>query len=159
MYAYILNEEEHAVLNNKHREHEESRRQEAERKGVRFKPVEFDLKLETKKSKGTARAVVKKYLKIQDYRSTLYSGVSMRHGQIGFRSVKQRLYTQAVTKISLSALDTKRYILEDKISSRAFGYTKPLCEADLDEILGLPSAPQPAPLSGTEIDEILSAYL
>ena len=83
-----------------------------------------DLKLETKKSKGTAKAVVKKQLTFQSYAQCLESGVSQAHSQCALRSRAHEVHTERVTKVSLSAFDSKRCILADGIGSMAHGHYK-----------------------------------
>lgn len=59
-------------------------------------------------------SVVKKEIRTADYR-TLETGVSMQHAQMGFKTDCHRVYTIRVTKTSLSALDTKRYIKKEAL--------------------------------------------
>ena len=56
------------------------------------------------------------------YRHTLETGLSMRHAQVNFRTDCHRVYTTRTTKTSLSAFDSKRYLLEDGIQSLAYGH-------------------------------------
>ena len=81
-----------------------------------------DLKLETKKSKGTAKAVVKKQLTFGSYATCLETGKSQRNTQYSLRSREHVVHTEEVTKISLSAFDSKRYILDDGIRTLAHGH-------------------------------------
>ena len=81
-----------------------------------------DLKLETKKSKGTKKSVVATQIKFANYLETLETGTSMRHAQVNFRTDCHRVYTTRTTKTSLSAFDSKRYLLEDGIQSYAYGH-------------------------------------
>ena len=83
-----------------------------------------DLKLETKKSKGTKKSVVATQIKFANYLETLETGTSMRHAQVNFRTDCHRVYTTRTTKTSLSAFDSKRYLLEDGIQSYAYGHYK-----------------------------------
>ena len=48
----------------------------------------------------------------------------MRHSQVNFRTDCHRVYTTRTTKTSLSAFDSKRYLLEDGIQSLAYGHYK-----------------------------------
>ena len=63
----------------------------------------------------------------------------MRHAQINFRTDCHRVYTTRTTKTSLSAFDSKRYLLEDGIQSYAYGHYKtrppPLSDDDVEQIL------------------------
>ena len=46
---------------------------------------------------------------------------------ISLRSHKHHVYGESVRKIALSPLDTKRYILDDGIRTRAIGYGELTC--------------------------------
>jgi hypothetical protein len=67
----------------------------------------------------------------------------MRHSQVNFRTDCHRVYTVRTTKTSLSAFDSKRYLLEDGIHSYAYGHYKT----------------KPAALSNDDVDEILAGLL
>ena len=82
-----------------------------------------ELKLETKKSKGTKKSVVKKEIRFEHYLRVLQTRVSMRHSQVNFRTDCHAIYTTRTTKTSLSAFDSKRYLLEDGIHSLAYGHS------------------------------------
>ena len=82
-----------------------------------------ELKLETKKSKGTKKSVVKNEIRFEHYLRVLQTRVSMRHSQVNFRTDCHAIYTTRTTKTSLSAFDSKRYLLEDGIHSLAYGHS------------------------------------
>ena len=92
-----------------------------------------------KKAKGTKKSVVEKEILFENYLATLYTGQSFTHSQLGFRSDAHQVYTTRVTKTSLSALDTKRFIADDGITTLAYGHkdTRPrsLSNEDFDEIM------------------------
>ena len=98
-----------------------------------------ELKLVTKKSKGTKKSVVASEIKFANYLETLETRQPMRHSQVNFRTDCHRIYTTRTTKTSLSAFDGKRYLLSDGVTSLAYGHyrTAPpkLSNADVDEIL------------------------
>ena len=48
----------------------------------------------------------------------------MRHKRRTIRSVKHKLQSFEINKISLSCFDDKRYILNDGINSYAYGHYK-----------------------------------
>ena len=77
---------------------------------------------EIKKSKGTKKSVVEKEIRFDHYKQTLDTRVSMKHSQLSFKTDCHQIYTTRVTKTSLSALDTKRFIHEDGITSTAYGH-------------------------------------
>ena len=98
-----------------------------------------ELKALVKKAKGTKKSVVKKEILFQNYLDTLQTGRSFTHSQVGFRSEAHQVYTTRITKTSLSALDTKRFICEDGVTSLAYGHKdtrpKPLSDDEFDEIM------------------------
>ena len=77
---------------------------------------------EIKKSKGTKKSVVEKEIRFDHYVQTLESRVPMKHSQLSFKTDCHQIYTTRVTKTSLSALDTKRYILADGVTTNAYGH-------------------------------------
>ena len=71
------------------------------------------------KSKGIKKSVIKKKfpMKITD------NALQMRKMNV-IRSHKHEIFSETVNKIALSANDDKRIILEDKISTLAYGHYK-----------------------------------
>ena len=68
--------------------------------------------------------MIKKDLKHEMYNKILTTRGSMYSRMKVIRSQKHRVYTMDINKISLSAFDDKRYLLEDGISSYAYGHFK-----------------------------------
>ena len=99
-----------------------------------------------KKAKGVKKNVIKKIITHEKYKETLFSAKQQRHGMNILRSEGHEIYGMHVKKISLSPFDSKRWIEEDGIHTKAYGYTKPLrtftdeefeqMEAGLSELLG-----------------------
>ena len=83
----------------------------------------FSSGLECKKAKGIVKSVVQN-LKHNKYKKILESGKQMHSNMTVIRSHKHKLYTENINKISLSAYDDKRYLLNDGISSHAYGHYK-----------------------------------
>jgi len=79
---------------------------------------------EEKKAKGVVKCVVKKNLRHEMYGTTLQKSSKMYSEMNVIRSVKHRVYTMTINKISLSAYDDKGYILDDGITSYAYGHYK-----------------------------------
>jgi hypothetical protein len=79
------------------------------------------LKYQTNKSKGTQRCVVKNSIRMQNYIDVLYSGKSMSHRQVNFRTDAHQIYTTSTVKTSLSAFDGKRFMI-NAVESIPFGY-------------------------------------
>jgi hypothetical protein len=84
--------------------------------------MRYESGTEIKKSKGTKKSVVKKEIRFEHYLQTLETRQSMQHAQMSFTTNCHRVFTTRTTKTSLSALDTKRYILEDGISTVGYGH-------------------------------------
>jgi len=84
--------------------------------------IQLDDGKERKTAKGIKKYVIEKDLKHQNYNQILNSGKNMYSTMKMIRSSKHQIYTMEMNKVSLSAYDDKRYILEDGISSYAHGH-------------------------------------
>jgi hypothetical protein len=102
----------------------------------------------TQKSKGVQRYVTEKVLSHDDYWGVVNGGEALSHANTAIRSFNHINKTVRALKTSLSALDTKRWVLEDGISSRAYGHWRTraekepetecrLTDDELEAILGL----------------------
>ena len=87
---------------------------------------------EMKRAKGIKKYVVKKYLRHQNYKDILNQSTLMHSEMNMFRSQGHKIATINVNKISLSAYDDKRYILDDGITSLAYGHCNSLGFSDDD---------------------------
>jgi hypothetical protein len=74
-----------------------------------------------KKAKGITKCVVKKNINHDNYKEAL-KGKVFRHGMNMLRSEKHQIYGLHVNKVSLSPLDTKRWIADDGIITLAYGH-------------------------------------
>ena len=92
--------------------------------GLRSKmySIKLDDDSEKKTAKGIVRNVIKKHLKHENYKQILDSGGRMNSSMKMIRSFDHDIYTVNVTKVSLSAYDDKRYILDDGVTSHAYGH-------------------------------------
>ena len=79
---------------------------------------------EEKKCKGIKTSVVKKDIFHEDYRYCLFSEKPQMRKMNVIRSRGHEIFSETVNKIALSANDDKRTILEDKISTFAYGHYK-----------------------------------
>jgi hypothetical protein len=77
---------------------------------------------EEKKAKGVSKAVIDKDLHFETYKKVLVSGKNKTDDQVSIKSKKHKLAVYSQDKISLSALDTKRYILPDGINMLPYGH-------------------------------------
>ena len=73
-------------------------------------------------AKGVSRRYILKHLHHKDYLRTLKGTESTIATFSTIRSLKQQINTLEVTKICLSAFDYKRYILNDGITTLAYGH-------------------------------------
>ena len=75
-----------------------------------------------KKCKGVKKNVVEKELCHEDYKTVLFSGGKIIREQNLIQSKKHDVFTLNMKKIALSPDDDKRIVLEDGISTLAFGH-------------------------------------
>ena len=80
--------------------------------------------IEHKKAKGVKKIVVKKEIKHRDYLDVLFNNNIMHHQMNTIRSQLHQINSYHLNKISLSPYDDKRYILDDGITSLAYGNKK-----------------------------------
>ncbi len=86
--------------------------------------IKLDDDKESKKAKGVKKYVIEKDLRHKHYNEILKSGKNMHSKMKMIRSMKHKVYTLEMNKVSLSAYDDKRYIHEDGITSYAYGHYK-----------------------------------
>ena len=80
------------------------------------------VKGEEKRAKGVRKDVIKKDINLGDYEKVLLDKIPITRQQQMIRSFHQQLYTVQQNKIALSALDEKRYILPDGITTLPWGH-------------------------------------
>ena len=78
---------------------------------------------EDKKAKETKKCVIKKMIKLDDYKNCLLNDKVILKSQQRFISNKPDVYTENVNKIALSNNDDKRIVSSNKITSYTYGYT------------------------------------
>ena len=79
---------------------------------------------EHKKAKGVKKNVVEKEIKHQDYLDVLFNKKIMHHQMNTIRSESHQINSYHLNKVSLSPYDDKRYLLDDGITSLAYGNIK-----------------------------------
>ena len=94
--------------------------------GLRAKLYSFIMEdgKENKRCKGVKKQVVKSSITHEDYKTCLRTGKEQLRKQNILRSYNHEVYTEEVNKVALSALDDKRYILNDGIHTLAWGHHK-----------------------------------
>ena len=75
-----------------------------------------------KKAEGTKMCVIKRIIKVDDYKNCLLSDEILLKSQQRFISKKHDVYTEDINKIALSNDDDKRIVSSDKITSYPYGY-------------------------------------
>ena len=99
---------------------------------IGLKPKMYSYKVEkqtdkikhTKKLKGITKSVIKKDINHNNYLSVLETNSVMWHKMKTIRSNYHEVSSYEINKISLSCYDDKRYILDDGITSYAYGHVK-----------------------------------
>ena len=79
---------------------------------------------ESKKCKGIKKQVVESSISHEDYKTCLTTGKEQLRKQNILRSYDHEVYTEEVNKVALSALNDKRYILNDGMHTLAWGHYK-----------------------------------
>jgi len=75
-----------------------------------------------KKAKGVKKNVVKKQITHEQYKETLFGGKQQWHGMNILRNEGHEIYGMHLNKISLSPFDSKRWIDDAGIHTKAYGY-------------------------------------
>ena len=75
-----------------------------------------------KKAKGTKKCVIKRLIKLDDYKKCLLNGEVILKSQQRFISKKHDVYIENINEIALSNNDDKRIVSSDKIKSYSYGY-------------------------------------
>ena len=90
--------------------------------GLRSKIYSYEIDNKTtKKCKGVSKHTIKKDITIDDYCDTLFSSVEKTYSMKSIKSHNHIIKSCEITKCSLSCFDYKRYILEDRITTLAYG--------------------------------------
>ena len=92
--------------------------------GLRSKMYSYvkDDKEGGKTAKGIKKNIIKNNIKHENYKQTLFENKQMHHIMKTIRSQNHQIGSYEINKVSLSCFDDKRYILEDGISSYAYGH-------------------------------------
>ena len=107
--------------------------------------------INVRKAKGVKKNVVKKQIKHEQYKQVLFSKEQMWHGMNMLRSEGHEIYGMHVNKISLSPFDSKRWIADDGVNTKAYGYNNQMEE--MEALL----ANIEIELTNTEMEEIEEA--
>lgn len=78
--------------------------------------------VEKKTAKGITKHVTKRHVRHAHYRDFLFLKRRTINNMEQLRSIRHQLYTVNINKIGLSPYDDKRYILEDGLTTLAYGH-------------------------------------
>uniref|UniRef100_A0A158P4E4 DNA-directed DNA polymerase n=1 Tax=Tetranychus urticae TaxID=32264 RepID=A0A158P4E4_TETUR len=93
--------------------------------GIKAKLYAFkSAKGESKRAKGVQRCVLEREISFKDYIDCIYNERIQRKNVKRLASHEHNISLISQTKVSLSPFDDKRYLLDDKITSFAFGHYK-----------------------------------
>ena len=87
---------------------------------------------EDKKAKGTKKCVIKRRLKLNDYKDCLLNNQIVLKSQQRFKNERHHVYTEEINKIALSSNDDKRLQTFDRITSYPYGASAgKVCKTEL----------------------------
>ena len=87
---------------------------------------------EKKKAKGTKKCIIKRRIKFEDYKDSLFNNNTILKSQLRFKSDLHIVYTEEVNKIAISSNDDKRLQTYDKITTYPYGTNDfKVCESQM----------------------------
>ena len=87
---------------------------------------------EKKKAKGTKKCIIKRRIKFEDYKDSLFYNNAILRSQVRFKSDLHIVYTEEANKIAISSNDDKRLQTFDKITTYPYGTnTFKVCESEM----------------------------
>ena len=75
-----------------------------------------------KDGEGCKKNVVKKHIRYEQCKETLFEKQTFRHGMDVLRSERHRIYGQHLNKVSLSPFDSKSWIVKNWVDTLAYGH-------------------------------------
>ena len=90
--------------------------------GIRPKMYSYAGEDSGKRAKGVKKSVLKNTISHDDYKTCLLDKKVHSRDMPGLRSYNHTIHGETVHKVALAPLDTKRYILDDGITTLAFGH-------------------------------------
>jgi hypothetical protein len=94
-----------------------------------------DTELVKKTAKGIKRGFVEKHIKFLDYKAALFGTGDELRQHASFSSIRasnHQVATINLTKVSLCAIDTKRFVLEDNVHTLAHGHWRTKGESRME---------------------------
>ena len=91
--------------------------------GLRSKMYSLKVGTDEKKTaKGIKKATIRKHLKHDMYRNVLFNESTTMASMRAIQSSNHELYSRRLNKVALSSFDDKRFVLDDKYTTRAHGH-------------------------------------
>ena len=76
---------------------------------------------ETKKAKGTKKCVIKKHLKLEDYKRSVFNNEDILRLQLRFKGDHHVVYMEEINKVAISSNDDKRVQTFDRVTTYQYG--------------------------------------
>ena len=93
-------------------------------------------KIINKKAKGTKKCVIKRCLKFDDYKESIFNNKNILRSKQRFKSDLHTIYTENINKIAISSNDHKRLQIYDKITTYPHGTNAfKVCESEMLSLL------------------------
>ena len=87
---------------------------------------------EKKKAKGTKKCIIKRRIKSEDYKDSLFNNNTILRSQLRFKSDLHNVYTEEVNKIALNSNDDKRLQTFDRVTTYPYGTNAfKVCESEM----------------------------
>ena len=87
---------------------------------------------EKKKAKGTKKCIIKRRIKSEDYKDSLFNNNTILRSQLRFKSDLHNVYTEEVNKIALNSNDDKRLQTFDRVTRYPYGTNAfKVCESEM----------------------------
>ena len=87
---------------------------------------------EKKKAKGTKKCIIKRRIKSEDYKDSLFNNNTILKSQLRFKSDLHIVYTEEVNEIAISNNDDKRLQTFDKVTKYPHGTNAfKVCESEM----------------------------
>ena len=88
--------------------------------------------MKRKKLKEQKKCIIKRRIKFEDYKDSLFNNNTILRSQLRFKSDLHNVYTEEVNKIAISSNDDKRLQTFDKFSTYPYGTnTFKVCESEM----------------------------
>ena len=88
--------------------------------------------MKRKKLKEQKKCIIKRRIKFEDYKDSLFNNNTILRSQLRFKSDLHIVYTEEVNKIAISSNDDKRLQTSDRITTYPYGTNAyKVCESEM----------------------------